>query len=116
MKKWSGAKTGVDQGDVQLFADYVDDGPMWAGHGDREVRREVRFAGSFRTAPAVHVSLSLLDVDKSANTRVEVVAEEITAKGFDLVFRTWGDTRVARARAAWLAIGELRNPDDWDID
>ena len=116
MKRWNSGQTGVDQGDVQLFADYVDDGPMWTGSGDREIRREVKFSGKFKSPPAVQVTLSLLDVDQSTNTRVEVVAEDITTKGFDLVFRTWSDTRIARARAAWLAIGDLRNSDDWDID
>ncbi len=57
-----------------------------------------------------------MDLDQSANTRVEIVAEDITNQGFDLVFRTWGDTRIARVRAAWLAFGDLRNSDDWDID
>ena len=116
MKRWNSGQTGVDQGDVQLFADYVDDGPMWTGSGDREIRREVKFSGKFKSPPAVQVTLSLLDVDQSTNTRVEVVAEDITTKGFDLVFRTWSDTRIARARAARLAIGDLRNSDDWDID
>lgn len=116
MKRWNSGQTGVDQGDIQLFADYVDDGPMWTGSGDREIRRAVNFSGKFKSPLAVHVSLSLLDVDQSTNTRVEVVAEDITNKGFDLVFRTWSDTRIARARAAWLAIGDMRNADDWDID
>jgi hypothetical protein len=116
MKRWNSGQTGVDQGDVQLFADYVDDGPMWTGSGEREIRREVKFSGKFRSPPAVHVSLSLLDLDQSTNTRVEIVAEDVTNQGFDLVFRTWGDTRIARVRAAWFAIGDMRNHDDWDID
>jgi hypothetical protein len=33
-----------------------------------------------------------------------------------IVFRTWGDTRVARVRADWLAIGEVRGEDDWQVD
>ena len=114
MKRWNSSQTGIDQGDVQLFADYVDDGPMWTGSGDREIRREVKFAGKFKSPPAVHVNLSLLDVDQSTNTRVEIVAEDITTKGFDLVFRIWSDTRIARA--AWLAIGDMRNADDWVIE
>jgi hypothetical protein len=31
------------------------------------------------------------------------------------VFRTWGDTRIARVRIAWMAIGELSEGDDWDV-
>ena len=32
-----------------------------------------------------------------------------------MVFRTWGDTRVARMRIAWIAIGALSDEDDWDV-
>ena len=63
-----------------MFADYVDDGPMWTGSGDREIRREIKFDGKFKSPPAVHVSMSLLDIDQSTNTRVEVVAEEKDAE------------------------------------
>jgi H-type lectin domain len=44
------------------------------------------------------------------------VAEHITPKGFHIVFRTWADTRVARVRADWLAIGALKSADEWDVD
>ncbi len=47
--------------------------------------------------------------------RSELVAEDITVDGFDIVFRTWNDTRVARIRAAWMAIGNLPFGDDWDV-
>lgn len=116
MKRWNSMQTGVAQGDVQLFADYIDDGPMWAGNGDREFRREIKFDGRFRSEPLVHVSASMLDVDHTANTRYEIVAENVTPKGFEIVFRTWGDSRFARVRAAWFAIGDMRNSDDWDVD
>ena len=55
------------------------------------------------------------DVDTASALRADVVAETITKDGFDLVFRTWGDTRVARVRLAWMAMGELRQADDWDL-
>jgi len=116
MKRWNSMHTGVDQGDIQLFADYIDDGPMWTASGDREIRREITFEGRFKSAPNVQVSISLLEIDHSANTRYEIVAENVTPEGFDLVFRTWSDTRIARVRAAWLAIGDMRNHDDWDVD
>jgi hypothetical protein len=44
-----------------------------------------------------------------------VQAEEITAEGFTAVFRTWSDTKIARIRASWTAIGEVAHEDDWDI-
>jgi hypothetical protein len=55
------------------------------------------------------------DVDSSANVRADVMAEHVDDRGFDIVFRTWGDTRIARARIGWMAIGELASTDDWDV-
>jgi hypothetical protein len=62
------------------------------------------------------VSMSMWDIDNKTNSRADLVAENITAKGFDLVFRTWGDTRVARIRADWMAIGPVADEDDWKVD
>jgi hypothetical protein len=54
-------------------------------------------------------------MDQNSNSRADISAERITEAGFDVVFRTWGDTRVARIRADWMAIGELRHVDEWDL-
>ena len=75
----------------------------------------VKFAEPFLSPPSVHVSLSLWDMDSAANVRADLAAEKIGLEGFDLVFRTWSDTRVARVRMSWMAIGELRNQDDWEL-
>lgn len=88
---------------------------MWTGTGPRERRRKVRFGQTFRSEPAVHLSISLWDVDTGSAVRIEVTAELITPKGFEIVSRTWLDTRVARLRVAWMAIGELPHEDDWEI-
>ncbi|MFC3117585.1 H-type lectin domain-containing protein [Jhaorihella thermophila] len=50
-----------------------------------------------------------------APIRAELVAENITPQRFEIVFRTWADTRVARLRVAWMAIGELADDNDWDV-
>ncbi len=106
---------GIDQGDVSLFSDFEDGGDMWTGEGPRERRLTVSFDRAFRAAPAVQVGIALWDVDTNVAFRAELVAENITATDFDLVFRTWMDSRIARIRAVWTAMGELPNDDDWDI-
>lgn len=88
---------------------------MWTGEGPRERRKSVTFSEPFRAPPAVQVSVSLWDVDTAAALRAEIAARDITATGFDIEFRTWGDTRIARIRAAWTAIGPLSHEDDWTI-
>ncbi|MCA1774130.1 MAG: H-type lectin domain-containing protein [Loktanella sp.] len=115
MKTIKSSLIGIDQGDVIVFADYRDNGPMWSETGNREARQAVEFSDSYAEAPSVMVSVSMLDVSSEANVRTEVMATNVTTKGFDIVFRTWGDTRIARARVAWQSIGELASDDAWDI-
>ncbi len=97
---------GVDQGETAMFSDFEDGGAMWTGKGPRESRQSVEFSEAFRTAPSVQASISLWDIDTENLIRAEVSTDNVSETGFDLVFRTWGDTRVARIRAAWMAIGE----------
>lgn len=116
MKKLKNHLIGVDQGDVALFSDFENGGEMWTGSGPRERRAHVRFSARYRAAPAVHLSIALLDADTNAAVRAELVAEDVTPEGFDIVCRTWMDTRIARMRVAWMSIGGLPFEDDWDID
>ncbi|RKF13860.1 hypothetical protein D6850_11730 [Roseovarius spongiae] len=106
---------GIDQGEIVLFSDYEKNGPMWAGAGERERRHSIRFEERFRDPPVVQCALSMWDIDSGSNARMDVRAETISETGFEVVFRTWSDTRVARARVRWMAIGELHHPDDWEL-
>ncbi len=106
---------GILQGSRVLFSDFADGGQMWTGQGDRESRFIVTFKEPFVEVPAVTVGMTMWDMDHKTNSRADITAENITAKGFHIVFRTWGDTRVARVRADWMAIGAVRDEDDWDI-
>jgi hypothetical protein len=115
MKKLTGSRVGIDQGDEEVFSEFATGGDMWTGEGSRERRKAVRFSEPFRTPPTVQVAMSLWDIDQRANIRADVTAENVTRSGCDLVFRTWGDTRVARVRMSWFAIGEVKSEDDWDL-
>ncbi len=115
MKRLRHHLTGIDQGSLILFADFEDNGPMWAGDGPREARQPVAFSEPFRSPPAVQVGLSMWDIADGTNQRADIKAENITPEGFDLVFRTWADTRIARVRADWMAIGEVADAGDWDV-
>ncbi|WP_101065721.1 H-type lectin domain-containing protein [Roseovarius salinarum] len=116
MKRLGPQSIGIDQGDDVLFSDFEDGGEMWTGEGPRERRRAVTFSEPFRDVPSVHCALSMWDMHYAVNARVDVAAENVTTSGFDVVFRTWGDTRVARVRISWLAIGVVPNPEDWEVD
>ncbi|MEI4473645.1 H-type lectin domain-containing protein [Frigidibacter sp. MR17.24] len=116
MRRFERHAMGVDRGSVVLFSDFQHGGEMWTGTGAREMRRIVAFSEPFAEPPVVQVSLSMWDTDSRANQRADISADAVTAEGFALVFRTWGDSRVARVRADWLAIGTLAHDDDWQVD
>ncbi|MEZ5887030.1 MAG: H-type lectin domain-containing protein [Paracoccaceae bacterium] len=116
MQRLASHLLGVEQGSIVLFSDFKDGGAMWTGEGPRELRRLVEFTEPFMSTPVVQVSLSMWDMDQKTNQRADISAEMVNAEGFVIVFRTWGDTRVARVRADWFAIGEVRADDDWEID
>ncbi len=115
MERFSSVSVGVAQGSVSLFSAFEDGGEMWTGEGPRTVHRQIHFDDVFVSAPVVHVSLGMWDIDQQSNQRADIRAEEITGKGFRIVFSTWGDTRVARVRADWIAIGATPHAGDWEL-
>ena len=116
MKYLRQGAVGVDQGVTSLFSHYESDGEMWTGTGEREVRQTINFTSPFLEPPAVHLSIALFDLDQETNGRADLAAEKVTETGFEAVFRTWSDTRVARIRVSWLAVGPVSFEDDWDVE
>lgn len=115
MKRIANHQIGVDQNEVMLFSDFENDGEMWSGNGPRERRVPVKFSTEYHSEPSVHISMSLLDIATDPPIRTAISAENVTKTGFDVVFRTWGDSRVARIRASWIAIGPMENNDGWEL-
>ncbi|MEL6681373.1 MAG: H-type lectin domain-containing protein [Pseudomonadota bacterium] len=115
MRRLNSGTVGIDYGDVVMFSDFEDDGKMWRGDGPRQARQSVTFAQPYLNPPHVQVSLSMWDISNNSNIRADVQAEGITTTGFDIVFRTWSDTQVARVRVAWTSFGELPNDDGWEL-
>ena len=110
------ARDAIHDGETEIFSAFDNGGPMWTGSGPRTERRHIRFEQPFLDAPSVHVALSMWDIASGANQRADLQAENISHEGFDLRFTTWGDTRVARARARWMAIGPVLYEEDWLAD
>lgn len=115
MKKLRNHLIGVDQGTENLFSDFENGGAMWTGSGTRTRNTHIKFSETFRTIPMVHISLDMWDMDHNSNSRAEVSAKNIKKDGFDIVFTTWGDTKIARVRASWLAMGEVKNDEEWEL-
>lgn len=115
MKRIQSHLFGVEQGDQIMFSDFENDGTMWSGGGARERKKVIVFTEAFASAPAVQVSMTLLDLDKETNFRADALAQNIIETGFELVFRTWNDTRVARVRLSWIAMGALVDEEIWEL-
>jgi hypothetical protein len=114
MRRYTGS-IGIQQGSRILFSDFAHDGAMWTGSGPREVRLAQSFKDAFLEPPTVTIGISMWDIDHKANSRVDISAENVTSTEFEIVFRTWGDSRIARIRADWLAIGRAQDEDAWDL-
>ena len=115
MKKLNSHRIGVDTGVAHLFSDFAEGGEMWSGEGERQKSVDVTFSEPFLTPPVIHIGFSLWDMSNDANTRVDLKSENITGDGFTIIFTTWGDTKVARMRANWMAIGEVEDEEIWDV-
>jgi hypothetical protein len=106
---------GVEDGEVVLFSDFDSNGPMWTGEGARQVRHVITFGQAYVEPPTVRVWLTMWDIANTATSRVDIAAWDVQKDSFAIVFRTWGDTRIARVRAGWMALGPVRDEDDWDV-
>ena len=116
MRRFNHFAVGVANGEAEIFSAFESGGPMWTGQGGRVESSAVAFSQPFLEAPVVHVAPSMWDIDCGTNQRAELRAVNVTPAGFDLQFRTWGDTRVARVHATWLAIGPVPYEDDWQAE
>jgi hypothetical protein len=115
MRRLANHLIGIQQGSRVMFSDFEAGGTMWTGTGPREARMRVTFEEPYKSPPAILTGLAMFDMDEGSNQRADLSHGNVTETGFDLIFRTWGDTRVARVRADWTAIGEVRADDEWDV-
>lgn len=106
----------VDQGEVVPFSHFETGGAMWTGEGPREIRVPVRFGASFAAPPALQLGVTMWDVSNVAAMRLDIGSEEVGRDGFTLRVSSWGDSRIARLRIGWFAIGARPDEDLWQID
>ncbi|GIJ86903.1 hypothetical protein Asppvi_005801 [Aspergillus pseudoviridinutans] len=69
-------------------------------------RREYRinFAKRFQRPPSVVTSISMADVDRGANLRLRVRAQNVDSNGFTLFVEAWADTRLYQCTVSWVAL------------
>ena len=66
----------------------------------------VQFDTPFSNIPIVHVGLSGFDIDNRDSARISVHTATVTSNAFDLVIKTWHNTRVYKAEISWIALGQ----------
>jgi hypothetical protein len=74
-----------------------------ANYAARKAVKKVSFEPPFSGQPFVFVAVNFVDADKDVNLRYAVYANDITPRGFDLVFQTWADTKIHTIGVNWLA-------------
>jgi hypothetical protein len=82
--------------------------PDWRlhiGSGQRIYTTAMQFDSPFREPPKVTVAFNGQDVDATTNNRIRVIAEDITADGFNLIYVTWADSIIYSIWTTWTAIG-----------
>ncbi|KAJ3088626.1 hypothetical protein HK102_008330 [Quaeritorhiza haematococci] len=83
---------------------------LTVGSEERAVTREIKFEKTFRKVPVVFLNNSYFDMwnqstdgsDKAI--RAELVATDVTTKGFTVKLRTWGLSAIWGAAVNWVAV------------
>lgn len=78
---------------------------LLSGTGERKFTTHVDFKEPYKQPPVVVLSISGMDVLNSANNRLVVAPKNVTANGFDVEYKTWGDSQIWSVFLNWTAFG-----------
>lgn len=116
MRRISSHQIGIDSGQRVLFDHFSYPSEMWTGSGARKTFLAITFSEPFLEPPDVTVHATMIDQHQGTNLRLDIRAEDVTENGCTLVAEVWQDTRIARLRLSWRAIGPIADPDElWDV-
>ncbi|CAH0055077.1 unnamed protein product [Clonostachys solani] len=97
--------------DIQSSPTAVGASSDWHHSGDleeRSSRREIVFDREYSKKPTVLVWMSIIDSSKDTTHRFEVLAEDVTTRGFTMRFRTWLGSQFFGYAASWVAFSADR--------
>jgi hypothetical protein len=92
----------IQSGEVEGTKDDME-WELHKGAGPRSWSKNVVFDEAFAGPPTVVASLTGFDMHNGKNGRLQVRAVRADHQQFTLVIKTWGDSWVHTARAAWIA-------------
>jgi H-type lectin domain len=79
-------------------------GVLWEGpRGHRFIRQHIKFAQPFSQVPKVVLGLHYIDISKTSNHRINIMAKDINSYGFFLEIHTYYGTQVFGAGVNWFA-------------
>ncbi|VUC26769.1 unnamed protein product [Clonostachys rosea] len=97
--------------DIQCSSRAVRATSNWHYSGDNDQRsssQEIVFDREYAKKPTVLVWLSTIDSSKEMPHRFEVLAEDVTTRGFTMRFRTWLGSKFFGYAASWVAFSADR--------
>lgn len=71
---------------------------------ERRFKTRIKFSSNFSNPPNVVLALSGVSMSNESTFRLNITHIPYN-DGFDLVIKTWGDTKVYAVKVSWLAIG-----------
>ena len=96
---------------VRSYVDKIQSGTCSVGKidgdGDRIRKKTIFFKPNFSSTPKVVLGVTNLDVHRGYNLRYIVNYEDLTEKGFTIIFKTWSNTYIYGGRVQWMAYGRI---------
>ncbi len=74
------------------------------GDGERTVTLEVKFTKKFTSKPDLIFAVNIVDANKECNLRYAVESSFVSAEGFLLKVKTWGDSKINQLSGSWIAV------------
>jgi hypothetical protein len=74
------------------------------GEGDRSITEQITFKEKLDSVPTVFTSLSGLNSVAKHNTGIELIVENVTSTGCDIIMKTWGSSKIPFVKVSWIAL------------
>ena len=75
------------------------------GSGERLDVTPLLFKEKYTTPPKVLVAMNSIDATSPPNLRYDIYPEKITTTGFNMVLRTWADTKLFGSTILYVVLG-----------
>lgn len=95
----------IQSGDLSCDYNSCTGWTLHTGTGVRQYIKRITFPIAFSSPPKVVSNVHGFDLDYRVNSRMDVVIQNVTSTGFDVVFHTYADSIVYAVYSTWIAYG-----------